>query len=116
MQKYKDLINKQKSKIDTLNLNNNNIIDDGVLLENNTYRERKTALLEKINCLKNVVKKSNINMLTSYNSILTNKGDDYNNKNMNTIASENNEGMDNKQNNLNTIILENDFLQINSVN
>lgn len=93
----------------------NNNIDNGITLENNTYKERKTALLEKINYLKNVVKKSNVNMITSYNSILTNKGDDYINKNMNTIASDFNEGIEYKNNNLNTIILENDFLQVNSV-
>lgn len=87
-------------------------------MENNTYIQRKTAYIEKINYLKNLIKNSNVNLLTSNNSIITRRGDHENVNN--DFFSKINESLEDcglKLDELNTIIFENnDFLQINSVN
>lgn len=74
------------------------------------------AYLEKINYLKNLIKNSNVNMLTSNNSIITKKGD-Y--ANFNDLFTKTNNSLDDcgiKLDELNTIIFENnEVLQINSV-
>lgn len=87
-------------------------------MENNTYIQRKTAYIEKINYLKNLIKNSNVNLLTSNNSIITRRGDHENFNN--DLFSKTNESLEDcgiKLDELNTMIFENhDFLQINSVN
>jgi hypothetical protein len=74
------------------------------------------AYLEKINYLKNLIKNSNANMLTSTNSILTKKGENANYNNLFTKTNDSMENCEIKIDEFNTLIFENDdFLQINSV-
>ena len=88
-------------------------------LENSTYMQRKMAYIEKINYLKNLIKNSNVNLLTSNNSIIT-KRDDYEHDRFNDLFIKTNETLEDcriKLDEPNMIIFENnDYVQINSVN
>ncbi len=88
-------------------------------LENNTYMQRKTAYIEKMNYLKNLIKNSNVNLLTSNNSIITKRGDHELDR-FNDLFIKTNETLEDcriKLDEPNTIIFENnDYVQINSVN
>ena len=84
-----------------------NIDENCFLLENETYNQRKAALLEKINYLKNSIKNSNAYMLTSNNSILTKKGDLNLTNNLPTISNESNNDSSLVMNDTSTLIFDN---------
>jgi hypothetical protein len=107
------LIPKQKIRTDNQNFNCD---DNRVSMENNTFNQRKMAYLEKINYLKNLIKNSDFNYLTSTNSIMTRKGDLANCNNLFTKTNQSFEDCEIKLDALNTISVENiNFLQANSV-